>query len=294
VINDEEKKNDATFNDLTSNCNSSEGSVNSAMNKLINDINDSTKNFNDWKATLTASAKEITKAEGDIKATGIKLNENKKSIDQQLEDFKLVATETDQKLNVVKTLRDIITDELLNNAHGHSFVQLNKFTDKLNELKGMLNSETDSLYTPLVSVLLELASEQNFTDQTIMKKILENINNLESNLRTFRQQKESGLNSELKNLKSTGINLGKIINAYENMRAQSFSKKIDAQHYIHFYTNEITHFNAEKARKTDELGLLQKICNFEKNAHAKDKQSLQDFKTKVVPFIVEQIQRLQH
>jgi uncharacterized protein YdcH (DUF465 family) len=295
VLTEEEKANDAHFNELSRNCDSADGAITGALNKLNNDVTESTKNLNDWKATLASSAKDTSKAETDIKSTFAKLKQNQIAIDKELEDFKVTVTETDQKLSVVKVLRDIITDELLNAraAKGHSFLQLNKFTDKLNELKEMLNNDSDSMYSPLVSVLLELASEQNFTDQGILKKILENINNLEKSLKEFRTQREAGLNNEMKTLKSNGFNLGKIKNAYENMRAQSISKRIDAQHYITFYTNEIAHYNSEKNRKADEKTLLDKLCAFEKLSHTKDKQNLQDFKAKVLPYIVEQIQKIQ-
>jgi hypothetical protein len=294
VINEQEKRDEGFFNELSQNCNGSTAAVNNGLTKLANDINESTKSLNEWKATLAGTQGEITKAANDIKATAAKFQQAKQRINKDLLDFKVLATETDQKLNVVKTLRDIITDELLNNKSGHSFVQLNKFTTKLAELKEMLNNDNDSLYSPLVSVLLTLASEQNFSDQGILKKILENINNLEHNLTEFRKARENGLNSELKTERANLNNLGRIKNAYENLRAQSFSKRIDAQHYIHFYTNEIAHFNAERTRKTEELHLVQKICAFEKTVHNHDRQELQAFKTHVVPYIVEEIQKLEH
>jgi hypothetical protein len=293
VITDEEKQEASNFNELSQLCNSAETLVNGAITKLGNDITESTKNLNEWKGVLESSTVQVKRTEGNISETGRKVAEGQDRIERTLEDFKVLATETDQKLNVVKTLRDIITDELLNHNGAHSFVQLNKFTDKLNELKTMLNSESDSLYSPLVSVLITLASEQNFSDQAVLKKILENINNLENNLKQFRAAKEESLNNELKNMRASNVNLGRIKNAYNNMRTQSLSRQIDAQHYIHFYTNEINHFNAEKNRKNDELELVRKICNFERSAHNAANHDLQEFKAKVVPLIVEQIQKLQ-
>jgi len=77
------------------------------------------------------------------------------------------------------------------------------------------------------------------------------------------------------------------------MKAQSLSKKIDAQHYIHFYTNEIAHFNAEKGRKENEKSLLQKLCAYEKSAHDQDVKDLSGFKKNVIPLIFDQIQKIQ-
>jgi len=294
VLLDEEKLVEAHFNELARNCASVDGANTAAVSTLTAGQNESTKNLNDWKATLASSAKDIAKAESDIKSSFVKMQQNQKSIDKSGEDYKVAATETDAKLTVVKVLRDIITDELLNNvAHAHSFVQLNKFTEKLNELQGMLNNDNDSLYSPLVSVLLELASEQNFSDQDMLRKILQNINNLEKSLKDFRKQREDTFNSEMKSLKANALNLLKIKNAYEKMRAQSVSKRIDAQHYIQFYTHEIAHFVAEIGRKKAERTLIDKLCTFENNAHLADKKGIQEFKTKVLPYILEQIQKLQ-
>jgi len=294
VLNEEEKLTEAHFNELSANCNSVDGAITTALKKLGNDHNESTKNLNDWKTSLTSSAKDITKAEGDIKSTLVKIKQNQATIDKSLEDFKVVVSETDTKIGVVKVLKDIITDELLNNsAHSHSFVQMNKFTEKLNELQGMLNNDSDSLYSPLVSVLLELASEQNFADQGMLKKILQNIDNLDKSLKDFRKQREDTLNSEMKSLKSNAANLIKIKNAYENMRAQSVSKRIDAQHYMQFYTHEIAHYVAEIARKNADKALIDKLCAFENKAHEEDKKGIQDFKKKVLPYIMEQMQKLQ-
>lgn len=293
VISDEEKQEANNFNELSQICISAETLVNGAITKLGNDITESTKNLNEWKAVLESSNLQVKKTESNISDTALKITNGQTRIEKTLEDFKVLATETDQKLIVVKTLRDIITDELLNNNGAHSFVQLNKFTDKLNELKTMLNSENDSLYSPLVSVLITLASEQNFSDQGILKKILENINNLDNNLKQFRVSRENAMNSELQTMRASQGNLGRIKSAYTNMRAQSLSRRADAQHYIQFYTNEITHFNAEKVRKNDELNLVKKICEYERSAHNAANKDLKEFKDKVVPLIVEQIQRLQ-
>jgi len=293
VLQDEEKLSEAHFNELTNNCNSVDGAITTSITKLTNDQIESTKILNEWKATLASSANDIKKAESDAKSTVAKIKSNQKSMDKSVEDFKVTVTEATMKLGVVKVLRDIITDELLNNsAHTHSFVQMNKFTDKLNELKGMLNNDSDSEYSPLVSVLLELASEQNFSDQTMLNQILQNINNLDKSLKEFKKQREDTFNSEMKSLKSNAANLFKIKNAYENMRAQSVSKRIDAQHYIQFYLHEIAHFTAEIGRKNADKVLIDKLCDFEKNAHAQDKKGIQEFKAKVVPYILDQIQRL--
>ena len=53
-------------------------------------------------------------------------------------DYKVFVSEADKKSNVVKILRDIITDELYNKTPG-ALVQVAKFQQKLSELKDLLN-----------------------------------------------------------------------------------------------------------------------------------------------------------
>jgi len=108
----------------------------------------------------------------------------------------------------------------------------------------------------------------------------------------FRNKRHADLDAELANLRANSVNLAKIKHAYENMRAQSLSKRIDAQHYIQFYTNEITHFTSETKRKNEEKELLNKICAFERDVHNSDKVELAGFKSTVVPYVLDQIQKI--
>ena len=62
VINDQEKINTELFSALSSNCVSSEASVNGSRTKLSNSLTESTKTLNEWKATLDSSSKDIIKA----------------------------------------------------------------------------------------------------------------------------------------------------------------------------------------------------------------------------------------
>jgi hypothetical protein len=292
IIQSQEKSNNNFFQGLHSTCTSGAAKINEFLAKLTNDINESTNALNNWRKDQEKANVDIKSSEGSLKANAQKITENGKRLKNLAEDFKLAATETDQKITVVKMLRDIITDELLNTKRPGSFLQLSKFQEKLNELKGMLNNDNDSLYSPIVSVLLELASEQNFSDQGILKKILDNINNLDKSLHEFRQRKEAELKSGEKSLRDEETNLQNIRKAYRNMKAQAMSKRIDAQHYLQFFTNEIAHFNAEKKRKEDERDLFAKICAYQDHAEKESKKSLEDFKNKVLPMVVDEIQKL--
>jgi len=191
----------------------------------------------------------------------------------------------------VKVLRDIISDELFNRGP-KAFVQVNKFQQKLAELKDMLNSNSDSLYSPIISVLLDLATEQNFADQGILKKILENLRNLDKALKDFRTKQEKGLDAELLNLKKQVKNVKQRIRAYRRMSHQASSKAIDARHYIVFYTHEIKHFNAEKKRMEEAKNFFNKLCDFQKAVHKKNVATIKKFEKVTIPYLFSSAQKL--
>jgi len=76
------------------------------------------------------------------------------------------------------------------------------------------------------------------------------------------------------------------------MRAQAFSKRIDAQHYIQFFVNEIAHYNAERVRKIEERDLLGKVCKTQEDASAKYQKDIEVFNKSVMPHLVAEIQKL--
>jgi len=255
------------FRTVESHCASAVALIKNAIKELTASTNDAKNELNKWTKNLASAVSDVKDAKSNIVKARAQLKALRKRVSKVSMDYRVYATEADKKLAVVKVLRDIITDELYNKAPG--LVQVTKFQQKLSELKELLNNDHDSLYSPIVSVLLDLATEQNFSDQGVLKKILQNLDNLRKALKEFRTKQEKSLDSELKNLRAQIKNTRQRIRAYRRMRAQSNSKRIDASHYINFYNHEITHFAAESGRKNTELVLFTKLCDFEKKVHKK-------------------------
>jgi len=248
--------------------------------------------------TLTTGKKNLNSAQSDVKdaqANIVKgrtqLGQLRSRISKLLLDYQVYATESDKKLNVVKVLRDIITDELLNRSPS-ALVQVNKFQEKLAELKSLLNNNSDSLYSPMIGVLLDLATEQNFSDQTVLRKILQNLNNLDAALRNFRTKQESSLNTEVGSLRKQTRNVKSRIRAYHRMKQQAYSKVLDATNYINFYRHEQTHFTSEQGRQTNELNLFEKLCLFQKKIHTTSVATFRQFRSQVLPSLFNNVQRL--
>jgi chromosome segregation ATPase len=289
-LNKSKHTHESFFRSITTQCASAVAKINSRITSLTNSITDATNSLNTWKKNQGAAIKERKDAQSQMNSARAQLKKLRAQVSKLIMDYKVYAAEADKKIHVVKILRDIINDELYNRLP--KLVQVNKFQQKLAELKGLLNNNNDSLYAPIISVLLDLATEQNFADQGVLKKILTNLNNLDKSLKDFRAKQEKSLTDGMKALKASIKNTKQRLAAYRRMRHQALSKEIDAGHYISFYNHEIEHFAAEKGRITDELHLFQKLCAFEKHIHAEAKHSYHVFKTQVVPYLMNQALKL--
>jgi predicted nucleic acid-binding Zn-ribbon protein len=279
------------FSTVETQCAAALAKVQSAINNSQQNILDAKSNIDNWKKNAVAATRDVKDAKANIAKGRAQLSGLRSRISKQVIDYKIYASEADKKLNVVKILRDIISDELLNRTPG-ALVQVKRFHEKLNELKNLLNNNSDSLYSPMISVLLDLATEQNFSDQTVLRKILQNLNNLDKALRDFRTKQEAGLDSEIASLRKQIKNVRGRIAAYRRMKHQARSKSIDAKHYISFYSHEVKHFESEQGRQANNLSLFKKLCFFEKTVHAQGVTAYKRFKAQVIPYLFSSVQRL--
>jgi chromosome segregation ATPase len=278
---------------ITTQCNSAQARINGVLKSLGASVTSARNEINSWTRHLSAATRDFKEARAAVAAGKTQLQGLVRQVARVNENYKLYAVEADKKLNVVKILRDIITDELLNNrSRPGALVQVNKFQEKLNELKGLLNNNSDSLYSPMISVLLDLATEQNFSDQAVLRKILQNLNNLNKALLSFRAKQEASLDSEMKTLRSQIRNVKQRVAAYRRMGQQAHSKQIDAQHYIAFYNHEVAHFTAEQGRMNQELQLFNKLCAFEKKVYKNGVAAYKRMVGEVVPSLLNKVQQL--
>ena len=257
---------------LTTQCKTSSARFASSVNNIEGAIRESQVSLANWKKTSTKSRSCRKRANASITKGRNEYHGFENRLGKLLIEYKVVAVDGDKKLGVIKVLRDIISDELLKRSG--SFVQLSKFQKKLSELKDLLVSNTDSIYGPVVGVLLDLATERGFSDQGVLRKILENLHLLRNNIKSFRAKQESALDSEVENLQKQLKITVRRIDDYEKMKAQCVSKGLDARHYIKFHVTEATHLAVERNRKIQERKLFNKICRFERKATSDDKSLL--------------------
>jgi len=171
--------------------------------------------------------------------------------------------EADAKLMVVKQLRDIIEDELINPTGGKSFIQISKFNEKLKDLKTLIEKSGDRFYTPIIQTLVQLASEQNFSDQKILQTILKNLNALEASLKKFKEEKEVSLKVTLKNLKAQEDNLVTQMQDYHHLEQRYISDVTEASENTKILNDQLLTIASEISRKEDELKNINHLCDTE-------------------------------
>ena len=257
-----EKKYKEFLTTFLSSCNNAKAKVNTFVKRLETAKAEAQNQIaNTWSPVADKGRKGITESQ----TLAAKVRKDLAAIQAQMGqiviDYHEGVTETNSKLDVVKQLRDIIEDELTN--PGTSFVQVKKFNKKLVDLKALIKRSGDGLYTPIIETLVQLASEQNFSDQKILSAILKNLKELETSLNKFKVERENSMNVTLKNLKAQSENLNGQLEDYHHLEQRYFSDVSEATQSTQLLNTEITNLSAEITRKTDELRSVTHLCNTE-------------------------------
>jgi len=177
----------AFYADMQRNCKTGSSYINDFSNKLKGDSLAA-------KAAITKAEKSKAKAEADSVKYLKEFKETKTAIrnahireEKEQRHFERLLIEADNKLIVIKRVRDIVEDELLN-GKAPSLVQVNTVTEKLNELKTMLEKSDDSMFATVVGALLETVSLQNLSDQGILRNILSTLKKIKVNILSWRKK----------------------------------------------------------------------------------------------------------
>jgi len=243
-------------------CNNAKAKV-SGFVKSLENARDEAKNkvANTWTKQLAKARKGISEAQTNAKTTVTRLEAIHKEMEKTVMDYHVGVVETDNKLNVVKQLRDIIEDELVN--PGKSFIQVGKFNEKLQNLQALVKKSGDSMYEPIIATLVSLASEQNFSNQKILAAILKNLKDLETSLTKFKAEKELSMNAGLKILKAQEENLTSQLEDYHHLEQRNVSDVAEANQNIDLLNSDITNLTSEITRKTEEFTAIQHLCDRE-------------------------------
>jgi DNA repair exonuclease SbcCD ATPase subunit len=243
-------------------CNNARAKVNTFVTSLTNARNEAQNQItNYWANQLSKGRAGVKEAQTNKQQIAARLTNVQNQMTQIVVDYQAGVAETDNKLGVVKQLRDMIEDELMN--PGKSFIQIEKFNDKLATLQALIKKSGDSLYTPIIETLVQLASEQNFSDQKILQAILKNLKALETNLLQFKGERETAMNTTLKNLRAQEENLNGQSQDYNHLEQRYASNIHEAEQNTSLLQTEVSNLNTEIARKQSELENITHLCNTE-------------------------------
>ena len=205
-----EKKYESFINSFRLSCKNAESKLskfikrlNKQLNHLKHKVNKSTNHAKDSNKQRQENSVNLSKAQKELE------NIKKQQI-QLILDYHAGAAESDQRIIVVQDLENQIVDELANHEFHDdaSFIELkNKLNEKTNKLKTLIMKSGNSLEAKALISLVDLASEHNFSDQSILRKILKLLRKLKNKLVEYRKQKESDINFSLEGLKNSEANL---------------------------------------------------------------------------------------
>ncbi len=184
---------------------------------------------------------------------------------KQIAHHKKFKIEAYIKLHVLKRLRDIILDELVNGSKPGAFVQIKEFKDNVQQLQKKLNSMSDSVeFTPIISALVTLATQKNFSNQKILRRILALLKKLRRNLLKF-------LGNHARANKRLLVIIGRErkakISVYRSLRKSilSFYSRVALYRAVarHAGNNKALVY-AQIKKKNIELRQWNKFCNYQK------------------------------
>jgi hypothetical protein len=202
-----------------------------------------------------ADSQELEQYKGELEKAHEELQE-------LIADLRRYGIEAEEKLVLIKYLKDIITDELLKAPEQASFIQLKTFNDKMRQLKVLLEKTHDSQYAPLVTTLLTILETRGFSDQGILQNILDVLGKLEQNLRDFRdkqehngqeaiERKKEEIKNKLEQIKHKGHRIADARSEIQNAIRQS--AKIE---------KELALLDVEIARKQSEEKYWSELCGY--------------------------------
>lgn len=197
-----------------------------------------------------------------------------------------------KKMVVVRVLKNIISDELFTHSPSFVQVQVSKFNQKLEELKNLLSSDKDSLYTPILSALVGLASERQFSDPKILRQILQNLNRLQASLVQFRQKEEAAYTNDTNGLHAQLNTLRSELRTYRRSLMILNYRRRKQTHLISYAKHSIAHFNRELQRFEGLWRLAEKIGQ-QQIAYNRGRASMVRWINKVLlPYVNRNIQAL--
>jgi len=175
--------------------------------------------------------------------------------------FRQAVAEANRKLVVVKHVKNIINDELLNATRGKaSLIQVTTVTKKLQELRELMAKDEDTMFSHIVETLIEMTTEQNLNDQGVLRNLLAALRKLRNSLRSW-VEKATADNEKLRKISSeeNAARLKTISNSEKLLADYAASETLNRR-TLDELNNVVVLAEAALSRKTREFQGSEALC----------------------------------
>jgi len=284
AIKDTHEAGQANFANLLNRCSAGKELLTSFISKLEADKTSVKARSNDAKDANKQYDSDILEYTDQLTTANEELQASEGKIRKAIEAIRAYANQSEEKLAVIKQLRDIVTDEILNpspDTETTSLIQLRTFNDKLHSLSQLLSKSKDSKYSPLVTTLLTIAETKGFSDKKMLRSILDVLKKLEDNLLAFRAKQEADGKDGIRNLKTQAKDKLEQIKQFAHLISQAKSTILDNENIIKSGENDVEHISRESTRKQNELAYWNKLCDYQDSLRQAASDWKDAFETKV-------------
>lgn len=211
---------------------------------------------------------DLVRLDKELKESQLEINSIRTRIDRAVINYKTYGVEAEEKLVAIKSVRDIITDELLaeqpEQPEQPSFVQLRsqEFLFKVHNLKNLLHSKI-SHFSPMLISLLEIAEKKSFSERNILIQVLNLLKKLEQNISEFRAKQESGGKEMIERLKRSLDSAKESVKSILQIQSQTKSSYIENEQIKVNSVTEMERINDTIERKTKELEYWNNLCELQ-------------------------------
>jgi len=250
----------AFYAKVKSNCKAGNGYLKSFTAKLNGDMVSAKSGVNSANGRIkrsTTAAARLAKRLGSSKSA-LKRSHARQAKEARV--FRQNLLEAEGKVVVIRHVRNIVVDELLNGKAPASLIQVNTITSKLQELKTMVEKDNDSMFSAVVGTLLEMVSEKNLNNQKILRKFLGALRKLKNRIVAWRK-KALGNSRRIRRL-SLASNAARLksIRALGRLLVEARSSVVAAKRTIDELKNASGLISRALSRKATEVKNWGRLC----------------------------------
>jgi len=254
----------AFYAGVEANCDAGKGFLKSFTAKLKGDLIGAKAAINDAKKEVEEAEKNTHKYKEGLEKVKETMEKAQKRQVKEAAFFRKNLLEASGKLTVIKHVRDIVVDELLNGPPPKgTFIQLKvkEVNEKLNELKTLAeNSKDDDLFATTITTLIAMVSEKNLSDQKIVRKFLKALAKLRNKLSAYKKTSLASRKKVLALQAKTRAARLKSLRALGRLLIQAKSDKVGAGRQIGELKNAVHLIGKGLSKKANELKHWTKLC----------------------------------